>query len=127
MTGEAEFQAIKDRLRKHLLKYTRRAFRMLPPLEKPRILDIGCGSGVPSIVLARLSRGQVIGLDIDPSLLAENPGKSESSYPDIRLLRVLAAPLRLVAIAYPVRRILSDFRTVQRHGQLPDHTPMAPD
>src|SRR4030042_4545260 len=69
MTGEAEFQSIKDRLRKRLLKYTRRAFRMLPPLEKPRIFDIGCGSCVPTAELARLSQGQVIGLDIDPSLL----------------------------------------------------------
>lgn len=43
---------------------------MLPPLDKPRILDIGCGSGVPTVELARLSQGQVIGLDIDPSLLA---------------------------------------------------------
>jgi ubiquinone/menaquinone biosynthesis C-methylase UbiE len=69
LNGDAEFQAVKDGLRGRLLKYTRRAFRMLPPLKRPRILDIGCGSGVPTMELARLSRGQVIGLDIDPSLL----------------------------------------------------------
>ena len=79
MTGEAEFQAIKDRLRKHLLKYTRKAFRMLPPLDKPRILDIGCGSGVPTVELARLSQGQVIGLDIDPLLLAILDKESEKA------------------------------------------------
>jgi 2-polyprenyl-3-methyl-5-hydroxy-6-metoxy-1,4-benzoquinol methylase len=27
------------------LAYTRQAFRMLPRLDTPRILDIGCGSG----------------------------------------------------------------------------------
>lgn len=45
-------------------KYTRKAFRMLPKREKPRILDIGCGPGGPTMELARLSKGHVIGLDI---------------------------------------------------------------
>jgi len=69
MTGEEKYQAFKDRLRKRLLKYLRKAFRVLPPLDEPRILDIGCGSGVPTMELARLSGGQVIALDIDASLL----------------------------------------------------------
>jgi ubiquinone/menaquinone biosynthesis C-methylase UbiE len=69
MSEEEEFQTVKDRLRRRLLKYTRRAFRMLPRLDGPRILDIGCGSGVPTIELARLGRGQVIGLDIDSARL----------------------------------------------------------
>ena len=38
---------------------------MLPQMDRPRILDIGCGSGVSTIELARLSRGKVIGIDID--------------------------------------------------------------
>jgi len=38
-------------------------------LEKPRILDIGCGSGVPTMELARLSHGEIVGIDIaQPSL-----------------------------------------------------------
>ncbi len=50
-------------------KYTRKAFRILPKLKKPRILDVGCGSGVPTIELAKLSDGEIIGIDIDqPSL-----------------------------------------------------------
>jgi len=50
-------------------KYTRQAFEMLPKLDKPRILDVGCGPGGPTLELARLSQGQVIGLDIhQPSL-----------------------------------------------------------
>ena len=44
-------------------KYTRRAFQMLPKTDNPRILDIGCGPGGPTLELARLSNGQVIGLD----------------------------------------------------------------
>jgi ubiquinone/menaquinone biosynthesis C-methylase UbiE len=58
-----------DIVRRRLLKYTRRAFRMLPELDKPRILDIGCGSGVPTMELARLGQGEVIGIDIDQPAL----------------------------------------------------------
>jgi len=59
----------RDIVRRRLLKYTRRAFRMLPKLDKPRILDIGCGSGVPTMELARLGQGEVIGIDIDQPAL----------------------------------------------------------
>jgi len=42
---------------------------MLPKLEEPHILDIGCGSGLPTIELAKLSDGKIIGIDINQSLL----------------------------------------------------------
>ena len=63
------FQADKDLIRARLNKYTRKAFRMLPQMDKPRILDVGCGSGVPTLELARLSQGEVIGIDIDQPAL----------------------------------------------------------
>jgi SAM-dependent methyltransferase len=50
-------------------RYTRRAWELLPPLEAPRILDLGCGPGGPTLELARLSGGRVIGLDHDPGCL----------------------------------------------------------
>jgi SAM-dependent methyltransferase len=53
------------------LAFTRRAFQMLPDLEDPRILDVGCGQGGPTLELARLSGGLVTGLDIDQSALDE--------------------------------------------------------
>ena len=58
-----------DHFREVFNKYTIKAFQKLPKLEKPRILDIGCGSGVPTMELAKLSDGEVIGIDIDQELL----------------------------------------------------------
>jgi ubiquinone/menaquinone biosynthesis C-methylase UbiE len=78
MSKETLFE-IKDLLRERLNKYTRRTFQMLPELDQPRILDVGCGSGVPTMELARLSDGQIIGLDIDPSLLDQLTEKIEEA------------------------------------------------
>jgi len=69
MSKDLPVEINQDRFRERLNKYTRRAFQMLPKLEKPRILDIGCGSGVPTVELAKLSDGKIIGIDINQSLL----------------------------------------------------------
>ena len=42
---------------------------MIPKMDRPLVLDIGCGSGISTQELARLSRGKVIGIDIDQSAL----------------------------------------------------------
>lgn len=65
MYNEERFQMEKDLLRKRLAKYTRKAFRMIPKMYRPRILDVGCGSGVPTLELTRLSKGEIIGIDTD--------------------------------------------------------------
>jgi len=45
-------------------KSTQRAFNAIPkPPEHPLILDIGCGPGVQTIELAKLSQGRIIALD----------------------------------------------------------------
>ena len=59
----------KDQIRKHFIKYTRQAFQILPRTKDPHILDVGCGSGIPTIELAELSNGKIIGIDIDQKLL----------------------------------------------------------
>lgn len=67
--NDERFDVLKDKIKKRLLKYTKRAFRMLPQLDKPQIIDIGCGSGIPTLELARLGQGEVIGIDIDQPAL----------------------------------------------------------
>ncbi|GAH21728.1 unnamed protein product [marine sediment metagenome] len=59
----------KDHIRENLSKYTRKAFKLLSKCKNPHILDIGCGTGVPTIELATLSDGHVIGIDIDVTSL----------------------------------------------------------
>ncbi|MCW4023452.1 MAG: class I SAM-dependent methyltransferase [Candidatus Bathyarchaeota archaeon] len=58
-----------EQIRANLLKYTQKAFLKLPKVDKPRILDIGCGSGLPTLELARLSGGEVVGIDVDSSCI----------------------------------------------------------
>jgi SAM-dependent methyltransferase len=59
-----------EELRGRFLAHSRRAYRLLPPLERPRILDIGCGRGQQTLELARLGGGEVVGIDIDRDALA---------------------------------------------------------
>ena len=54
-----------DDFRAVFLKYTEKAFRLLPKIANPNILDIGCGTGVCTIKLASLTDGIIIGMDID--------------------------------------------------------------
>ncbi|MBU0497413.1 MAG: methyltransferase domain-containing protein [Candidatus Thermoplasmatota archaeon] len=45
-------------------EYTQKAFEMIPPLQQPHILDIGCGPGLQTIKLAKLTSGSIIAIDI---------------------------------------------------------------
>ena len=58
-----------DVFRKNFIKYTKKAYQMLPKLKNPHILDVGCGSGVPTIELAKLSKGKITAIDTNQSLL----------------------------------------------------------
>ena len=64
-----KYRTEKDQLRESLLKYSRKAYRLIPKIDNPKILDVGCGTGVPTIELAKVSNGHVTAIDIDESLL----------------------------------------------------------
>jgi SAM-dependent methyltransferase len=53
------------------LSFTQKAFQLLPGLSKPMIVDIGCGDGGPTVELARLSDGCVVGVDVDGGALQD--------------------------------------------------------
>jgi ubiquinone/menaquinone biosynthesis C-methylase UbiE len=43
---------------------------MLPPMDRPSILDIGCGTGIQTIELAKMCNGHITAIDIDiPALV----------------------------------------------------------
>ena len=98
MSKEFLFDLKLDSFRECFNKYTRKAFQTLPELEKPRILDIGCGSGVPTMELAKLSDGEIIGIDIDQDLLDQLSRKVEQ---EGLTNRVKAIKCSLLDIKFP--------------------------
>jgi len=59
----------KDHIRENLNKYTKKAFELIPKCKTSKILDVGCGSGIPTIELATISNGHITGIDTDEKSL----------------------------------------------------------
>jgi ubiquinone/menaquinone biosynthesis C-methylase UbiE len=59
-----------DSIRANLNRFTERAYQYIPHIEKPHILDVGCGTGVPTMKLAELCHCTMVALDIDREALA---------------------------------------------------------
>ncbi|MBL7073818.1 class I SAM-dependent methyltransferase [candidate division KSB1 bacterium] len=66
---ELNILEIKDNCRANFNKYTRKAFESIPKIENPNILDLGCGTGVPTIEIANLSNGNILAIDSDKECL----------------------------------------------------------
>ena len=64
-----EYYQIKDNCRAGLLKYLEKAITLLPRTDNPKILDIGCGTGVPTIWFARNYGGKITAIDTDNQAL----------------------------------------------------------
>jgi len=60
-----QYFEIKDKCRKGLLKYLTKAISIIPIIENPRILDLGCGSGVPTLMIAEKFNGKITAVDTD--------------------------------------------------------------
>ena len=64
-----EYYQIKDKCRAGLLKYMAEALSLLPKISNPEVLDIGCGTGVPTIWLTENYGGIVTAIDAEKSAL----------------------------------------------------------
>lgn len=64
-----KYYQIKDKCRAGLLKYLAEAVSLLPEANNPRILDIGCGTGIPTIWLAEKYGGTITAIDTDNDAL----------------------------------------------------------
>ncbi len=109
-----------EQVRAVFLKYTRKAFLRLPRLEKPRILDIGCGSGVPTIELAKLSDGEVTGIDVDQSCIDELNKKirKEALSNRVKAINVSLFEMKFPDEAFDVIWVEGYFRTLGFEGAL---------
>lgn len=65
----AEYFEIKDNCRKGLLKYLIKAISIIPRIENPRILDVGSGSGVSTLIIAEKFNGKITAIDTDTTLI----------------------------------------------------------
>lgn len=87
-----------EQVRTVFVEYTKEAFQMLPSLKKPRILDIGCGSGIPAIEIAKITDGEIVGVDIDQSCINEFERKIKK---EGLSFRVKALKLETAEIKFP--------------------------
>ncbi len=69
---------IKDECRKNLNRFTIEAFSRIPLIDKPLILDAGCGSGVPALALIEHCNGVVFAVDVDRANLHRFEKKASS-------------------------------------------------
>ena len=77
--AKEQFQSEKEAIRRRLCKYTRKAFQLIPRIERPRILDIGCGSGESTMELADICDGEFTCIDINTEMLELFAGKVEKA------------------------------------------------
>ncbi|MEO0432850.1 MAG: class I SAM-dependent methyltransferase [Cyanobacteria bacterium J06656_5] len=59
---------------------TRRAFEMMSDVpESPHILDVGCGPGMQTVELLRLSSGTAVALDLFPEMISQVRASAEGA------------------------------------------------
>lgn len=95
---------IRDTLRMNLLEFSRQAFNMLPPIDSPSILDLGCGSGAQSIELAKMSNGHITAIDIDiPALVLFQRKIKEKGLSDrFSIFRISMVDLHVLEKTYDI-------------------------
>lgn len=93
---EIQKEIDKDSFRKRLSSYTWQAYNKIPNIKAPLILDIGCGSGIPTIDLAIQSKGKITAVDIDRKALNELKDKIKALHLSnhIKLVRCSLDKLR---------------------------------
>jgi cyclopropane fatty-acyl-phospholipid synthase-like methyltransferase len=56
---------IRDSCRANFNKYTRKIYKSIPVIGTANILDLGCGTGVSTLEIAKLTSGHVLAIDSD--------------------------------------------------------------
>ncbi|MBN2077855.1 MAG: class I SAM-dependent methyltransferase, partial [Spirochaetes bacterium] len=69
---------VRDECRGNLAVYTIRAFSLIPTIIRPKILDMGCGTGVPALALLGACDGTICAVDPDGPALEWLSEKAEA-------------------------------------------------
>ena len=70
---------------RQLLKYIRGNEDYTPENPSPKVLDVGCGSGILSIVALKLGASEVVGTDLDPDCMTSTRDNMEVNHLDQNL------------------------------------------
>lgn len=70
---------------RQLLKYIRGTKDDTPEWKAPKVLDVGCGSGILSIVALKLGASAVVGTDLDPDCMISTHENMEVNHLDPEL------------------------------------------
>lgn len=70
---------------RQLLKYIRGTAEYTPEFKAPKVLDVGCGSGILSIVALKLGASEVVGTDLDPDCMTSTHENMEVNHLDAKL------------------------------------------
>ncbi len=70
---------------RQLLKYIRGNADYTPDNQSPKVLDVGCGSGILSIVALKLGAREVVGTDLDPDCMTSTHDNMEVNHLDQKL------------------------------------------
>ena len=65
---------------RQLLKYIRGNESYTPQVKAPKVLDVGCGSGILSIVALKLGASEVVGTDLDPDCMTSTHDNMEVNH-----------------------------------------------
>ena len=70
---------------RQLLKYIRGNEEYTPEEKAPKVLDVGCGSGILSIVALKLGAREVVGTDLDPDCMTSTHDNMDVNHLDLKL------------------------------------------
>ena len=70
---------------RQLLKYIRGNETYTPQVKTPKVLDVGCGSGILSIVALKLGASEVVGTDLDADCMTSTHDNMEVNHLDQKL------------------------------------------
>lgn len=66
-----KYNTIKDNCREGLIDFLLKAIEAIPVIKKAKILDVGCGTGVPALTLAnKFTESMIIAVDEDSETIA---------------------------------------------------------